>query len=117
MSLKDYLTSLGNTSEEVAESMRKANVKGKRCDLRMCPILNAIYTGPIKDKVWSGLIIHGGKKDKEGKRHYNATYNDCQIMDPQLPRPVQDFIADFDDGKYPDLEAKKVADVTTRVWE
>lgn len=115
MLLNQYLNSLGNTSEEVAASLRTQQIKGRKNDVRLCPILNGIYQAC--PDYWSGLRIHGGRKRKSGDHwHYSATLNDSQILDPTLPQPVMDFIGDFDSGKYPDLEAKEVRVVATRVW-
>ena len=115
MQYKDYLKSLGNTSDEIAESLRKQNIKGKvRCPSK-CIIMNALVVNCGRN--WAGLEIRGGTY--KGKACYSATWNDCQTLDPQLPQPIQDFIAAFDDGKYPDLVTTKVRDVVTvtRVWE
>lgn len=114
MNIKEYLTSLGNTSEEVAESLRKQGVKGLRRSKCKCPIINGIYQAV--PNYWSGLNIVNGCKLAEGDWSYYATLNDCQILDPDLPKPVMNFIGDFDEGKYPDLEAKYVKVTTVRVW-
>jgi hypothetical protein len=114
MNLSEYLKSLGNTSAEVAESMRQQGIKGIRQSKCKCPILNAIYKA--YPNYWTGLAIVNGKKHNDHWSYY-ATLNDCQIMDPSLPQPVMDFIGDFDYVAYPDLEAKEVKEVVTRVWE
>lgn len=113
MLITEYLTSLGTTSEEVANSLRQQGVKGKKRSCKLCPILNGLYQAC--PDFWPGLKIQGG--DKAGDHwYYSATFNDCQICDPTLPAPVMDFIGDFDGGKYPDLEATEVKVVSTRVW-
>jgi len=115
MTISEYLKSLGETSEEVAESLRKQGVKGKVASHCHCPILNGIYQAC--PDYWTGLTIAGGSKTQKGDWYYHASLHDYQIMDPQLPQPVMNFIGDFDTGKYPFLEAKVVKEVTKRVWK
>lgn len=114
--LSEYLKSLGNTPDEVADSLRRQGIKGVKESTYHCPILNAIYKAC--PDYWSGLKITNG--DKHGDHwYYHAGLDDCQIMDPSLPQPVMDFIGKFDCGEYPDLETKKVKveTVTTRSWD
>ncbi len=114
MKISEYLASLGNTTDEVADSLRHHGVKGEIGSTCHCPILNAI-TKACPD-YWSGLKIYGCVSET-GDHHYEATLNDPQIMDPSLPKPVQWFIGEFDLGNYPDLVATAVEEVTTRVWK
>lgn len=116
MKISDYLKSLGNTSDEVAMSLRAQGIKGKRTSKCHCPVLNGIYRAC--PDYWSGLEIFGGAPDSKigSKHHYYATLQDSQIMDPQLPQAVQNFIGDFDLGKYPDMEVSAVKEVTIRTW-
>lgn len=103
MSVNQYLTSLGASADEVAESLRQQGVKGRRCSKCSCPILNGIYKAC--PNYWTGLRITGSGKKKDGSCSYYASLNDCQIMDPTLPQAVMDFIGNFDEGKYSDLES------------
>jgi hypothetical protein len=113
MNVSEYLMSLGATADAVADSLRAQGIKGIKVSTCAYPIVNAIYKAC--PDYWAGLRIYGsGSGDHRG---YGATLDDDQICDPQLPRPVQDFIARFDRGDYPDLIATKVRQVTTRVWE
>lgn len=114
MKITDYLASLGDTPEEVAESLRKQGVKGKKKSKCHCPILNGIYQAC--PDYWPGLRIVNGSKLSNGSWSYYATLDDSQIMNPRLPQSVMDFIGAFDAGEYPDLEAQEVKVVTTRVW-
>lgn len=114
MRVSDYLNSLGNTADEVAESLRRQGIKGIVGSPCKCPIINAIYTAC--PDYWSGLRIVNGSKTGD-HWWYCATLNDCQIMDPTLPQPVMDFIGEFDDNKYPDLVAKNVREVKKLVWD
>jgi hypothetical protein len=85
-----FLKSLGNTSQEVADSLRKLNVRGRGGDYD-CPIAVAVNTHA---NGWGGIRV--------SKCGY-LTYNDCQIMDPQTTEAVRQFVKDFDAGMYPDL--------------
>lgn len=109
MNINEYLKSLGETSEAVAQSLMAHGIKGIVRSPCACPIINGIYKSC--PDYWPGLMIMGDNK------YYSATLNDLQIMDPKLPQPVVDFMKDFDNGKYPELIAKKVIELTTRVYE
>ena len=105
--LSDYLNSLGTTSEEVAQSLRRAGIKGVRVSTCACPILKAIYDA-LPD-YWPGLKIYGKPPS------YHASLGDSQICDPALPAAVIAFISDFDLGKYPDLELSRSHDSRVRM--
>jgi len=92
-SLSDFMAELGSTADEVADSLRKLKVKGKRaggCTLRH-PLAVAINTHANS---WGGL--------KVSPSGY-MTYDDCQIMDPKPTKAVCDFSQAFHEGAYPDL--------------
>ncbi len=102
MEINEYLSSLGNSADEVAEALRKQGVKGKRGSKCSCPILKGIYKAC--PNYWTGLEIRSGQVRDDGSWYYHASLNDSQIVDPTLPQPVMNFIGGFDSGKYPDLE-------------
>lgn len=102
MNLNEYLTSLGSSADEVAESLRQQHVRGRRGSTHQCPIIRGIYKAC--PDYWSGLRIVSGYKKQNGDWGYTATLRDSQIMDPTLPQAVMNFIGNFDEGKYPDLE-------------
>jgi hypothetical protein len=104
MKVSDYLASLGASADEVAESLRKQGVNGRRCSKASCPILNGIYKAC--PNYWTGLRITGGRKREDGNWNYHASLDDSQIMDPTLPQAVMNFIGNFDCGEYPDLESR-----------
>lgn len=114
--ITDYLASLGTTPDEIADSLRAQDIKGKQKSQKQGIICNAINT---QCNAWPGLKVYGdcSKQDTEGHWYYRATYNDCQIMDPRLPKPIQDFLGLFDQGKYPHLVAKSVKTGTYISWE
>lgn len=103
MDIRTYLASLGNTADEVAESLRRQGIKGQRHSRSSCPILNGIYQAC--PNYWTGLRIYGRGKKPDGSYSYWATLEDFQIMDPTLPQPVINFIGEFDSGNYADLES------------
>ncbi len=104
MTITEFLTSLGTTADEVADSLRAAGIRGIRSSMCNCPILNAVYQA-LPD-YWPGLVILGSVT-KNG-RSYRATLGDSQICDPRLTPAIEDFIAKFDSGSYPDLAAGSV---------
>lgn len=112
LNIDEYFKSLGDTSEKVADSLKNQGIKGVKLSTCHCPIVNAVYKA-IPD-YWPGLKIHS---ETTHGTQYRAKLNDAQIFDPKLPGPVQDFIADFDYGKYPDLEVKEVKEVTVRIYK
>lgn len=89
-----FFASLGNTSDEVAASLLKLGALGKRRSECNCPVAQAFKLSGLG---WPGLRIAGGPE------HYWATYRDCQIMDPVLPKPVIEFVRRFDAGEYQEL--------------
>jgi len=115
MLLSEYLTSLGQTPDQVANCLRAQRVKGIIKSSCHCPILNGIYQAC--PDYWPGLRITNGYQSKDGHWHYYASLSDLQITDPALPQAVQDFIGKFDRGEYPDLVATKVEVQTVKVWQ
>lgn len=105
MNLNEYLLSLGSSSEEVALSLIKQNVKGICHSLNKCPVINGIYKAiPTYNK---GLQVVDGHKIIS-TWYYTASFGDNQIESPIFPQAVMDFMGDFDMGKYPDLEIKAI---------
>lgn len=88
--IETYLVSLGKTSEEVAESLRQQGIQGIKKSARCCAIVNGAY------QAVPGATFLCTEK-------FNIYYNGHKQY-ANLPHPVLNFIQDFDDGKYPDLE-------------
>lgn len=103
MSLSKFLKTIGNTSEEIANYLRTQGIKGRKTE-DCCPIAVALYkhtpTMPL------GLNVrHQTRGFKPNLIHsVRITWDDCQTLDPYCPEAVRQFVVDFDDGKYPDLE-------------
>jgi|694.fasta_scaffold31297_14 hypothetical protein len=106
-----FLESLGNTSEEIANSLYTKGIKGEKRNSKFCPIIKVIYQE--FPTLCAGLTL----KTKEtfyvwsirGKRRIATvvttmlTWNDTQTIDPILPQAVKTFVDDFDHGKFPHL--------------
>lgn len=101
--ISDYLKSLGETSEAVAQNLMAHGIKGIKESSTKCPIINAIYK--YCPNCYPGLTIY-----KSGCC-YCIKFNRLLLMnpliiDPYLSQPIVDFIRDFDNGKYPELITK-----------
>lgn len=91
--ISDYLQGLGATSREVADNIAAQGLRGvPKCSNR-CAIIVALEHN-----------CHLPWGPPRAPRPGVLTYNDMQICDPQVPQPVAEFMTDFDDGKYPELE-------------
>lgn len=112
--IEEYLKSLGNTSQEVADNLELQGIKGEICNAQFCPVIKAIYKQfPNLSKGLIALIrsskggyanFYGIKLFIKKRERVVITWNDCQTIDPLCPQAVQDFIKEFDSGKYPHLE-------------
>jgi hypothetical protein len=91
MGPSEFVKSLGSTADEVAESLRRLGVKGRRRSRCECPIAVAVNKHAPG---WGGIRVSGSGY---------LSYNDVQIMDPQTTSAVQAFVRAFDDGSYPYL--------------
>lgn len=112
-SISEYLESLGATPGEIAKSLASQGIKGLRNSKRKNVICNAINT---KCSGWGNIKIYGGS-NRDGTYSYSATWNDAQICDPRLPKPVQEFLGRFDSGEYPELVATAVKTGTFIQWD
>lgn len=89
-----YLNGLGQTPQDIAESMQKANVKGVPCSKANCPISNYIKKEFVEiDKISSS------------RQEISATSHTGYVSFSFLPSvEISEFIIDFDSGKFPQLE-------------
>lgn len=57
---------------------------------------------------WTICVSHS--TDSKGEYQYGAklTFNDFQIMDPECPSQVAEFMYRFDQGEYPELINKPI---------
>src|SRR5262249_5664888 len=100
-SVSRYLKSLGETPGEIAAAMRALGIRGVQRSPRQCIIVKAVYANCDP---WPGLCVYGGPEGSS----YRATYNDAQILDPQLPAAVGEFVAAFDRGDYRPRRGKEI---------
>lgn len=94
--VRNYLESLGNTPDEVHQTLKDKGIKGRRASASRCPISNAVH--------------------QHVKMDTYVTHTDTLVVDPELspdvndrnlvvnPWPVAEFIAAFDLRQYPDLD-------------
>jgi hypothetical protein len=120
MEIDTYLASLGKTSAEVAESLRKQGVKGVR-STRYNPIVNGIYDAiPDFPRGLQTPFGHG-HHGFEGHWTIDAIVRvDPRYFNPKataLPQPVQDFIGQFMKGQWWDLVSDDEEDDHARAEE
>lgn len=89
----EFMKTLGDTSEEVADSIRKFGITGTKGS-RRCPLAKA-----LKEHSNCGYTIGVSA-------HGDVYYDDLQVLDPDTPTAVKQFVRDFDNDKYPDLLEK-----------
>jgi hypothetical protein len=90
--LYELLTGLGQTPDEVAESLRAAGVTGKREDAECCPV--AIW---LKRATGADPYV-----DCEAA---SVRYvPDAPEVETSSPMAVRGFVVRFDHHQYPDLE-------------
>ena len=93
--LRSHLRSLGNSAKQVAESLEKKGIKGKREDPQCCPLSNFIRTLPDVDDV----CIACGSVDVLGPgEHWMGKH-----LWMRLPKHLHTFYMNFDHNKYPNL--------------
>jgi hypothetical protein len=98
MKINEYTSSLGDTAEEVAESLRKQGAKGAPNDTRANPVIAGIH---LHCNTWSGLKL-GIRKGGVPSGWF--TFNDDQICDPSAPPlAVVNFLIRFNEGEFSDL--------------
>ena len=120
MKIEEFLKSLGNSSEEVANSLEKMGIKGECYNADFCPITKAIYQK--FPKISKGLrTLYKITYPRYVSTVYNdiyvrgsttivVTWDDVQTIDPVCPKAVVDFVKEFDIKKYPRLIGKTQKD-------
>lgn len=91
-----FLESLGDSSEEVRQSLLQLGIKGDH-HAHSCPIANALAQELNEGKygVTGYLVTHSGKtKFLKKFRH----------LDIVAPKAIKDFVGNFDIGLYPELK-------------
>lgn len=94
MSVEDVvpvkLSLLGNTSKEVAASLRAEGVKGRQTEAGACPV--AVFLKRKLPAYYFSVFSTVGVRQ----------FDDWEDNIP-VPKPVFHFLLDFDSGVYPDL--------------
>jgi hypothetical protein len=123
--IEDYLKSMGNTPDEVAQYLKAEGIKGVKGDDCFCPIIKAIYhqfpnlsRGLKVQSVYysAGYRSFGvyGSLYMEARTVVRVTWNDCQTMDPDCPDAIKNFVLNFDDGQYPDLVGESSKEIAQK---
>ena len=82
--------SLGETGESVMAALREKGVKGYRSQCSRCPVANYLKACGFTDVTVAG----------HANRYNRSDDSDESIL---LPLGVRDWIAQFDQGKYPEF--------------
>lgn len=92
------LKALGNDPEEVAYSLYRAEVEGKRCSPESCPVAEYLYKECGEDllKVWVYPVTISC-----------SVYGTFGRVNRELPVAIKQFLLNFDRGCYPHLEDRK----------
>jgi len=91
--VKAYLSSLGTTPNEVAESLKQKGIKGKKCNSYYCPIAWSLH-----HKYPGSYVAVGGTST------YLALSNGGERVDVIHSECIEKFILMFDIGSYPFLK-------------
>jgi hypothetical protein len=88
MSIVDDLAALGETPEQVAETLKAQGIKGDRHSPHSCPIYHYLTGKGYSVECLSQFGIYT----------ISPYYGDIK-----MPKVVERFIVAFDQGKYPEL--------------
>lgn len=95
------LDSLGDTSDQIADALRKRGITGLTDNVCDCPVANFLKVHGVKnpqvDRDAVGLVAYEERDGSGGPLFVS------------MPRPVAAFIAAFDDGMYDNLRAPESA--------
>lgn len=104
---RDKLLGLGKTPDEVAASLKKKGRKGRRGNVRDCPLARDIQEDfPDEDVEVSGdrITVDGCRLYRESKVS-KLQVTEGVVMEPDdiLPDHIWEFVERMDHGVYPDL--------------
>jgi hypothetical protein len=88
IAINKALNDLGETSAQVAQSLRTKGIKGRAVGARSCPIFNYLQSFGYQGA---------------GVTRQHVTDEEGNILAGTTPA-VYNFISNFDQGLYPDLE-------------
>jgi hypothetical protein len=89
----DMLNGMGKTADEVSLFLKAKGITGRKRDSLHCPVANY-------------LISQGGHPEASIYGNYIAPDYVQTPTEVLTPKPVYNFILDFDEGKYPELESQ-----------
>jgi hypothetical protein len=92
------LAQMGDTSEQVADDLRRENVRGLRD--------STSFLNPVVRRLNSTLVI-GGRLELNADGTTLRLYRGGRVLDATLPEAVRRFLAAFHRGGYPDLEVPR----------
>jgi len=98
----DALNALGNSAEEVAESLGKLGIKGTLGDADTCPVAYYLKSKGLKDAFVTSNMVREGT---------SAGFSDLRV---DIPLSVQFFIEHFDDGAWPEMVLEDEVDADSR---
>lgn len=98
LSLTTALKSLGANKNKVAATLTSKKVQGDRSESESCPVANFLYK-----KFPKAVTVDVDSESIEVK------WNDCDVS-VKPPKAVANFIEDFDEGKFPDLDSNAKQD-------
>lgn len=82
------------TPDEIADVMRRAGIRGRRCSAKRCPIANWVV---LQIPQFGGVVV--------GTATVSVLDPSRHLISATLPNSVASFISRFDAREYPDLIA------------
>lgn len=108
--VKKLVDRLGKTSNEIAQKLARRGTRGKRWKGHCCPIANEILKRikGVERVVVEGDVIY---VNPPVIKKYGEPYEDWETgtvvkCDGGMNGPVEEFVFDFDAGKYPELDSE-----------
>lgn len=104
------LRELGETSTEVFENLLALNCYGKKMDGEGCPVwsvldkmaLDKYVEEVLGDCAYINFVVDAGGITVDWETHHGV---ESAVITP-VPLPVYEFIINFDDGIYPQLDTE-----------
>lgn len=108
--VKDVIDHLGKLSpDDIAETLKKHGVRGRRQFINACPIANyirqeaALKPEPYAEVEVLSRFIRVEDRDRYNNEDEGITVTSQVYITIDLPETVQSFIKKFDAGDYPEL--------------
>lgn len=104
------LAGLGDGPDQVAESLQASGVRGVPKDNRTCAV--ALYVSALLGSEPRVRAVSVGHCSMALTIVTAADHRPAGRLQVQLPKPVRQFVAAFDDGRYPQVVDEKAPDPT-----